>query len=96
MLPVVQAEGVPGEEGARVGGRPARVTKKRPADVPITPEVVAAYLAEYAWLRNHRNARERLAYRIVERLADEMAYRRVQEAGKKVADEAKWQRRVEK
>jgi hypothetical protein len=72
------------------------MAKKRPADPPVTPDVVSAYLAEYGWLRNHRNARERLAYRIIERLADELAYRRVEAAGKKVAEDVKWQKRIEK
>jgi hypothetical protein len=67
---------------------------KRPPDPPVTPATVAAYLAEYAWLARSRHARERLAYRIIERLADELALRRIAQAGS--AEPAPWSERVRK
>ncbi len=72
---------------------------KRPPDPPVTPEVVSAFLAEYAWMARSRHGRDRLAYRIVERLADELAFRRVSAAGAAPPDEAaapRWQSRVRK
>ena len=51
---------------------------KRKHDLPVTPELVRLFLQEYAWLGHSRHKRDRLAYRIIEWQASELAYLRLE------------------
>jgi hypothetical protein len=66
--------------------------KRRKRDLPITPELIRLFLEEYGWMAQCRHKRDRLAYRIIEWQANELAYGRL--AAHAAEDGKTWSERV--
>lgn len=70
------------------------VPAKRRSDPPINATTAALFLEEYGWLAKSRHPRDRLAYRLVEFLMDQVAQARI--AAGAVDDKGKWEKKIAK